>query len=518
MPFLPPGAPAAQVDAFAQRLTHHLAPASARAALMPFQDALARAAGYPHAHAWHQRLRRGTAHDRLPALYGAHPQRLASWGKALWKQHPDWRTRVHPPLTGDEVKTALAQVWGWPSWAEFQEGLAQAADGVTRALGTPWTPWVTAPSVADLPMRVAPRRFHPGHRNSPVVEGLHLAVGTDPQGQWVGWGIEAAKWSHPVVRGGDAALRRRLTQHWATERLVQGDTVWLAVAGSQAEALTHLRDRAMAHGRGRDLHLYDYRQPGQPLPRLTFSAGELTQITLQQALVHRTMGDEPSMGALVALLSVLALGFRATLPEAPVNEWLRWVEAPWAHVDRLRAQRGSLPSHLRTALDALDTDAFQWEAPAFLAGLAQLRTWADSVWTHLSASPVVDPPQAGAVVGTVLPDAGPVMGWVAWVWQSALGGFMGRAAHRETTVTMVSLDLPLGWGWKNAVTPASGGPLAVWIQVIPLALDGVTFPVATWADSLHLDLGATPEATARLSHPEQAPVLLRLALPEADGP
>lgn len=203
MSFLPPGATLAQAEAFARRLTHQLTPAR-RAALMSFQEALARAAGYPHAHAWHQRLTSGGATDQLPALYGAHPCRVTSWGKALWKAHPQWRTNRALALT--DVQAGLARVWGWHSWAAFQEGVDRALDVLPSASRIPeHTPWTVAPTLDQLILQLAPSRSRNADPREPVTGGLHLALGTDSDGHWVGWGVPAVRWcpaARPRYAGG----------------------------------------------------------------------------------------------------------------------------------------------------------------------------------------------------------------------------------------------------------------------------------------------------------------------------
>lgn len=292
----------------------------------------------------------------------------------------------------------------------------------------------------------------------------------------------------------------------------QGDTVLVTVGGPQAGVIAHLREQGLAQGRSGEVHLHDHRRAHQPLPRLTVSSGALVETTLRQAFVQGSL--EEAHGPMVSLLSVLALLFRVGEPADPLCDWLRWVSNPWSHLDQMRTRSSALPPHIRQVLEGFDRSSLGPDQACLQLGQAQLRTWAQAVLAHVGESPLVEVEPAAAVVGLVLPTEGPVLGWVSWMWQAALGGYIGRVLSLGPPITMISLDLPLGWGWANAISPSNGGLRASVIQLVSHAPapGATTCSPDSWAGGVCLELGPNAQTPAWLRDRDQSAVSVHLAL------
>jgi energy-coupling factor transporter ATP-binding protein EcfA2 len=132
--FVPHGVSFEQLRGFAERLQSFL-PADASA--MATQEAVARAAGYPHAHALDmaaQRWRADAVTGGSPILPSVSPRRLKAWGGPLRQA---W-------LAGGQgaVLPALAKSWGHASVTALQAAMSSATASVSREPVFPEAPLV----------------------------------------------------------------------------------------------------------------------------------------------------------------------------------------------------------------------------------------------------------------------------------------------------------------------------------------------------------------------------------------
>ncbi len=126
MPFAPLYTNAAQRQAFANRLTHHLATIPPAPSLMALQEAFARAGGFPNAHAAQATLKRQkSVFFRLgmdaiedlsaPFLFlGIGPAKLFAWATESKKKHAAIVTRR--PFLQADAEELLARLWKHESW------------------------------------------------------------------------------------------------------------------------------------------------------------------------------------------------------------------------------------------------------------------------------------------------------------------------------------------------------------------------------------------------------------------
>lgn len=238
MPYIPSGATAAQLEAFARRLTQQLSPASSRKSLMTVREAFARGAGYPDAHALEAAARKdefwsnplvalGRRHFNLTqaqALIGVRAAKLAQWASVAWKRHKALLTQSN--FTLDSTRQLLAHLWSHESWEQALE----AAGDTHKTSPAGGSGLELAPSWDALISRPTSRRDN--------FAGIHRVLGKTQDNQWVGLNWSGAL-THIRVLGEQRDQRYALASQWISQRVLSGDQLFLVDAsedGSVSQA------------------------------------------------------------------------------------------------------------------------------------------------------------------------------------------------------------------------------------------------------------------------------------------
>ena len=289
MPYLPHGATAAQRDAFAQRLTQHLAPTEARSGLMALREAFARAGGFPDAHAAEQMIKHdnvwrnplaGIGLAPMPArrayrFLGIHPAKLFEWAKEAWRtQRP---LLAAEPFDGRSARILLAGLWGHTSWDQalrFER---------TQPRERTWRPELLRADTIEA-LREAGMGMGRGN-----FRGLHMALGTTPEGQWVGVGMQQAM-VHMLLTDEDRQRRYGVAQAWIAHRINCGDGAFVVDASANGDVTQACQ--AAARDVGRRVVVYDLTSPSPEMPWI----GSLGAATLAHVVYALLTANRPDAG------------------------------------------------------------------------------------------------------------------------------------------------------------------------------------------------------------------------------
>lgn len=247
MPYLPPGATAAQLEAFARRLTQQLAPPSSRKSLMTVREAFARGAGYSDAHAmeaaackdkfWTNPLvalgRRRLNLTQSQSPVDLHATKISQWASMAWKRHKSLLGQQE--FTLDHTRCLLANLWSHASWDQA----LKAARDTPKPSGLSVRGLVMAPSL-DALMRLP--TSHTGN-----FSGIHRVLGETSDGQWVGLNWSGAL-THVRVIGEDRKQRYTLASQWISQRVLAGDHVFLVDASEDGSVSQAAMDAAAHMG------------------------------------------------------------------------------------------------------------------------------------------------------------------------------------------------------------------------------------------------------------------------------
>lgn len=479
MSYVPAGSTPAQLNTFARRLSLHLARPEQRSSWMAFQQSLARAVGYPDAHAAQQAQKRSLAFLRpfsqsgdvrpaplrLPVLPGASAHRLAKWTKALWKQGGKRWQSSHSV----DVRQMLAQIWGFPNWGDL---ITQChAKCLQHGLHEIRLPWLQAANCEAL---AALAQTRGGNANR---GGLHTVLGQTANGDWLGLNTDMAT-CHVLAFSKSEDQRRQLTRAWAGQRILAGDRV-LVFSGSD-QVIKPLSAIARSCGREDEVQTFDWTRPG--------------------ALLPCPIPESP--GALARWLTICLKEPDNDLPDA-ILTWISHVVLVWmAH----RAPSNSQDS-LRTLATALrDPEHFDhawWEIKGTpWVATVNIAQRLPQVWEQWSKrlgelmdwfeAPSSLYQEGNIVLGRLPSDVSPwsrtvVRAVTGCLYMKVVEGLGSKTndyikddcSSSEPPGLMISTDLPLGWGWQSAMLPAQARALGYAIVSI---LD--TDKLSTAADNL----------------------------------